>query len=507
MDGVPKAFSVSSDPTKAGVESSPKRRDPDTEVEDQGETLIGMPRKRLKQNTEGETNPADSLSLASHSKLCPGQAQNTEPLNFPKQYQTPPLKNVVPSRPAQTTSTDDHARNQPTVSELQNRLDVANLKNARLEEDLLEQYKWNAKVETRIKQDMFLHIMHEQQLRKKAEGDLAREKWSFSRHVAELTQKSQAEREQTIAVTKERDKCAQEINSWRRQCESLQCNIEELDEDLRELRRIENEAAASRRDEHLGLPPAYGSLNDEDRFPPYSRHEDGGTLEVAHLKREVRQRFDKVVDSVFGASDLVVFTSLTDALAEACHSCQALLQLATEASVGHALGLPHGHTEDLSYYWWRKDRYLSQRVSSAPYFAERVCKLILELLWRFLGIWKLQAFETVFFHTDAHLRMSFDLADLVLFCAVQRMFSYHRSLAKLAYYSDQLKSVKDQFAGLMLSFEHNYFCKTVAWLEEQVEKERELRANANVRVPMYAEEGSDISSRFHDSDANEDSEG
>jgi hypothetical protein len=104
--------------------------------------------------------------------------------------------------------------------------------------------------------------------------------------------------------------------------------------DLDELREIGNEDATKRRDEHIGLPPSYGNLDDEDRFPPYSTHEDGGTIEVALLKRETRQHLEIILtrslnSEVEKGSKLELLGTLAGDLSKACDSFQKLLDIAS----------------------------------------------------------------------------------------------------------------------------------------------------------------------------------
>lgn len=67
---------------------------------------------------------------------------------------------------------------------------------------------------------------------------------------------------------------------YRSETEHLSHNIRTLEEDLDELRRIENEQKAKTQQKNLGLPPAYGDLDDVDEMAPHMRHKDAGILEV-----------------------------------------------------------------------------------------------------------------------------------------------------------------------------------------------------------------------------------
>jgi hypothetical protein len=150
----------------------------------------------------------------------------------------------------------------------------------------------------RNKQDMLLDFLQEQQRREKAESNLRREQLRSARNLAvwkkelwreelrtakddlqaQRMQRQYAEARvkeglQTIKEGLERELAMSE--HAQAAADGLNSEIEHLQEvnatmmsDLDELRGIENEDAAKRRDQHLGLPPAYGNIDDEDCFPP-----------------------------------------------------------------------------------------------------------------------------------------------------------------------------------------------------------------------------------------------
>ncbi|KAH9809291.1 hypothetical protein Tdes44962_MAKER10440 [Teratosphaeria destructans] len=81
---------------------------------------------------------------------------------------------------------------------------------------------------------------------------------------------------------------------YREEVEHKETVVSALEEDLSELRSIHNEAQAEAeaRDRRRDLPPAYGSLPEDGRLPPYEVHcNDSGALDVATFKRTLRDRF------------------------------------------------------------------------------------------------------------------------------------------------------------------------------------------------------------------------
>jgi hypothetical protein len=208
----------------------------------------------------------------------------------------------------------------------------------------------------RNKQDMLLTVMQERERRDKAESNLRLEQvrnahsdaaWQLQVNTAEEVLRKECAAHQRAQAVSEAN--LQRERTKRRNVQlvtqGLQAEIDHLRDvnatimsDLHELRVLESEAAAKRKDQHLGLPPAYGNLDDEDRFPPYSRHEDGGTIEVAHLKREARQFFEVVITGALNSevekrTKLKLLGTLAFGLNEVCDVLQKLLDIAPKVPI------------------------------------------------------------------------------------------------------------------------------------------------------------------------------
>ncbi|KAM0715536.1 hypothetical protein Q7P37_009034 [Cladosporium fusiforme] len=352
---------------------------------------------------------------------------------------------------------------------------------ARLTTELQEEHKWNAQVETRVKQDMFLRIMHEQELRAKAEYNLERERRVHKKAIAELkgaVEKADAAARQAQANNL---RAVGQQGTLRLEIEHLQDVTTTLEADLDDLRNIENEDAVKRSNENRGLPPAYGSLNDEDRFPPYSRHADAGTLEVAHIKHTALETFDKQVDVILeGADRAKIFIHLTRSLAFACQRFQALLDAAPSITVSrrnrrkkrsevpttlpyHAISRSGDEARQSSSAVFKaregskapqtaaprhtnQRQHLVQKRASAPYVADRITRLIHELTWRMT----------------------------MLTSALQLAFRDNRPLPKLKLYLTQTMALRTHLLQVQPGYGYKYYDKAISWLEEQVECQRAL---------------------------------
>jgi hypothetical protein len=295
--------------------------------------------------------------------------------------------------------------------------------------------------------------------------------------------------------------------------------------DLEDLRGIENEAATKHRDDHLGLPPAYGNLDDEDRFPPYSTHKDGGTIEVAHLKRAIRTQFDVVLTRALTSDvekrcKLLLLGALAGVLNSACNSLQKLLDIApkvpasrvqksfdygsyvdmllrslTDAIRNEGEDSPtngrigDAHPKVMEYihrgpaHTYLPGYKLIQKDNSAPYVADRIARLLLELLWRCAAACELRpgagtAYINTVYTSEliASVMLHFTQVDSVLVKALQLAFSRRISTSKLQYYLTQLERLNVIFKSELYEqvAHRQFFGKATEWLNEQVEKLRSM---------------------------------
>lgn len=447
---------------------------------------------------------------------------------------------------------------------------------SKLEAELVEQRDFTEAAQNRVKQDMYIDIMHERDLRKKTEERADRAKRRYDREISELRVKLEKADEKSLLERQQTVNAQSSAESYRMESEHLENVNSTLQSDLNELRIVDVEDARARKDGRRDLPPAYGNLDDENRFPPYSQHADGGSIEVAHLKREIRRRFEMKVDEGLAKADEGhnVFSHISMALEDMSHSLKTLMDNADDVPVSHShsqsnrfitqqmraadmteqitamtgqhTGTPgavagasvdlhdskHGMTKTDKRTRRRERKAanhtptLMQSANAAPYIADRIAKLLLDLLWRAVAACDIRPIH----HNNniqmvgATLAVSYTSVDETLISALRLAFSKTSSISSFQYYLTQLEILAKQFKGLVNEMsgglrnrlsDFAFFDKTLLWLNDQIEKERELRANEQrvlrvstvVDVAGFVDADDDgVSSRWEGSDAGSGSE-
>jgi hypothetical protein len=378
----------------------------------------------------------------------------------------------------------------------------------------------------RNKQAMLLSLMQKQQRLDEAESNIRF--WQLQVKTTKETAKEVLRKE---CAAHERAQTTTARNA-QLVIQGLQAEIDHLQDvnatitsDLHELRVLESEAAAKRKDQHLGLPPAYGNLDDEDRFPPYSKHEDGGTIEVAHLKREARQFFEVVITGALNSevekrSKLELLGTLAFGLNEVCDILQKLLDIAPKVPVSlvrkpsdyggyidlllrslvdsvreegdanrdyDTLECEHpkiiNDIRRCPAYAYLPGYAIIQKDASAPYVADRIAKLLLELLWRCVAACEVRPGPGILFLNSARtseliasIMLHFTQVDSILTKALQLAFSRSISTTKLQYHLAQLERLNKTFKGELYEqvASRQFFGKSTEWLSEQVEKIRSM---------------------------------
>lgn len=390
---------------------------------------------------------------------------------------------------------------------------------SRLEAELIAERDFSQQAQLRTRQDMCLDLLQEIKSHKKTkqELDIAKRKHEKAelKWLDTLTgTEAELSKEKALRISAEA-----RANNWRAEAEATGVEVEHLqilnatfESDLDDLRAIDNENATRRADEHRGLPPAYGNLDDEDRFPPYSRHEDAGTIEVAHIKRCIRRQWDTAEDRALRCATPTaaskVFNDLSYALSKVCYSLANLTEAAPNIPSSTRQGLQK-HLDQIPSAPLRALAVndLTQNPGSTAFINDRVAKLLIELLWRTVSACNARPMthvpsrEASATTTTYHYRI-----DVVLTAALQCAFK-KRSLPRLQFYLTQLENLRVQLKACSSGqVSYGFFGQATAWLDEQIEKERELAANsATARVADFAgEDDSDaLSSRWEGSDVSE----
>jgi hypothetical protein len=121
---------------------------------------------------------------------------------------------------------------------------------------------------------------------------------------------------------------------------------------------------------------------------------------------------------------------------------------------------------------------LIQRRNSAPYVANRIAKLVLELLWHTISTLHARPTPNTGILTSTAIAVHFAQVDSILTAALQLAFSRKRSLVSLQYHSTQLELLRASIEVYPCVPEHwSFFKRATEWLTGQVEKERHMAAN------------------------------
>jgi acetolactate synthase regulatory subunit len=279
---------------------------------------------------------------------------------------------------------------------------------------------------------------------------------------------------------------------------------------------------------------------------------------VAHLKREIRQQFEFVLNGALNggvekSSKLESLGALSCGLNKACDSLQKLLDIAPNVPVSRVRKpVDYGGYIDLQLrsiadsvrgerdrnlnvierkYPRTVDRLLQvpahrylpgyaivQKENSAPYVADRIAKLLLELLWRSAAVCEVRPGAGALPPNAARssglitsIVLQFTQVDSVLTKALQLASSRRISMSELQYHLTQLHLLDNIIQGELdeQDVDRQFFVKSTEWLEKQIEKLRslsEIEACRLAHPELFGQdedrdEGDDVSSRWQGSDA------
>lgn len=155
-----------------------------------------------------------------------------------------------------------------------------------------------------------------------------------------------------------------------------------LESDVGELRQIHNEASARKRPP--GLPPAYGSLDEED-MPPYELHADSGALNVASLKRVARDKYNKTFEEYDASNtDHALAVDLPNSPDVQRFHQASLALYGAASSLETALG---SLRIEMTVETNAKDANTVRRMAAKKSFVlSRAANTILELTWRTIAL-------------------------------------------------------------------------------------------------------------------------
>jgi len=384
-----------------------------------------------------------------------------------------------------------------------------------------------------LKQDLMLDRMRLEKDGKVEVAKLQREKHHLNRRIAEHKAANDQLKVKMDEATIRANKASTELARSETEIDHLESLNKILEEDLVELRRIENDDARRHDDKQLGLPPAYGALPDENRFPPPQLHEDSGALDVAVLKRTIRRNFLASVSQgqvAYQANKparptlydhCYIFKHTSGALAIACSQLRAALDHA-ESTVGvdvYSEYMPSRHHHRGAS---REHKQRIQRETArSDWLADRVAKMVLDFAWRVVSSCEVRPGAIILPPEErTQLRLEHSSVDDCLLQALRQTFltgssqadRAHRRLHDLQHYSTQLSALRNALFNLFPGLGQIFFEASYEWLGEQIESERFSRANALLNedhdgsVPAPAHEGT-VSSAPTERSGNSGSEG
>ncbi|KAK1825529.1 hypothetical protein LTR12_000331 [Friedmanniomyces endolithicus] len=315
----------------------------------------------------------------------------------------------------------------------------------------------------------------------------------------------------------ERDACAGEA-------EHYQTLLTTAEEETQELRRIETEdrAQRARDEEKRTLPPAYGSLPDDEPVAATEESKDsGGHLEVANFKHMIRSTFMVVLTSaqstleaanalpdrtavVESRTDAKFVLALVSALADASRNIDDVL---VRAGDFWACSIYHSDMKSPSYQ-------VRREAARLAYVADRFAKTIIDLVLRTLAALELRPLHPSLRPYEASaVALAWSTVDECLLKTLRSLFNggtYRNKgassrLFELQYYATHVSVLQGRLQlWRVTSAQHDgaanvdrskYFKSTDDWLQERVESER-------MQVAGYDEESdADVDADVDGSDA------
>jgi hypothetical protein len=291
-----------------------------------------------------------------------------------------------------------------------------------------------------------------------------------------------------------------EQTAWRNEIDELLAEKDALQGDLDQLREIEVEDAARRQRKAQGLPPAYGSLDNEDEMPPWQQHSDSGAFAIANVKRIVRNKFVKALrdacvendahrakgDKTLEDTNAQLFFKGSLALADACRALRTTLdhadlafELQGQQYCKSSSSIAKGKLEQILT--------ITHQPARRDYIASRVAKLVLDLHWRIASAIELRPSTIKLWDVQkAKAAIAFAEIDETMLEALRITFhgagdsTNNRRLVEydLQYWHSLIMSARCIFDSGGSPMNYKPFDKTHRWLSSQTEEERCRAANA-----------------------------
>ena len=399
--------------------------------------------------------------------------------------------------------------NYNSVGELHDRYAVALTKIADLKQTvaverqrLTTEQQWHYQEVQQVRQNVLLDIVKMNESAERERKKLRVEKYYAQRYareqeeeVAKYKGEVQTERMKAVSLSRAMDMCREDAEHYQ--------NLNKvLDDDLDELRQIENDDAATRKLQTKGLPPAYGSLEDEEQQPPYRLHKDSGAFDVASFKSIVREGFmrsltdahavaesaradENLVDKA--SPDIAFFVCVSLALADACRQLKAAIAYARDLHLVEVRKLSDADwNPEVHEPGQRHRRQVRRSIARLDYVADRVAKVILDLGWRVVSACELRPASLRLTREEhARVALAHKEVDECLLEAFRNAFNVENDsprqnsiLFEENGFLTQVDALRQRFRLLRAGVSYKYFEKALAWLGEQVEAGRCLEASA-----------------------------
>ena len=466
----------------------------------------------------------------------PSVSQHHLPLGTVDTSAAPTASKTAPASTSSRAASDVALRD--TTNPLLGKLETANHEIIALHDELVAERNHTAGLLLRMRQDMMLDLVIErekveeqtkQAARMLRERDKALD--TQTSLVAETRSQLDLARSKLNLAAAKAQASAEEAAVYRLESKCLQDTQRTLEEDLAQLREIENEDRAKRLQDDMkrSLPPAYGGLDDVE--PAYgAEYHDCGTLEVATFKRAIRDTFKSGLHAAAAAARKQRHSNdvLEHARAPLTFFLLMIKELDTAAAKIETV-LPHAE-QVLVMHSGEWDMKNLNTVQGRPAFvADRCAKLLLDLIAQVLSALDLRPGGislTIRDRTDVGNQIAH--IDAVLLQSLRKSIcgtterlteagmsqdalraelekAGHARMWAVQRFHWQIPQLQRSFAArVKLSAE--FLGATAIWLEDVVETERQLDGRVRLRVdracsPMSAMDGSEYMSVSSDGDS------
>ena len=401
---------------------------------------------------------------------------------------------------------------QPTLEGLQDRLFRAEQEKAELQRRLKVQDMLVQQREMALKQSMMLDMLQCQRSAEKRTYALQKEVLYAKKEGREAKAEVENFRNQVAAEKERCTKALADMSMYRDEADHLQTLNKVLEEDLDELRRIENEEATHRRRCAAGLPPAYGSLDDDNYEQPH-QHKDSGSLDVATFKRSIRADFERRLTASHSTAasmrlsghaperevaDSTLFVSLSAAVADACNNLKPVLEQEREVRIQYIktelvkwpAGARTGPPKPAGSSQLAQYGAVPRKIARRSLVCDRVAKVIIDLCWRLLSACELHPTSINLSGPDkARVSLAHTDIDHLLLESLRGAFTLHAGYTESSHRRKevvwefqhcltQVTSLREKFTRLVAGITYRYLDKSWLWLGEQVEMERMHLANS-----------------------------